>query len=82
MSSPDRNGAIQPPERGGVCCRRCEDKALEGQGPFERMTGRTFIVCLDCGNKRCPKATSHEHACTGSNASGQPGSDYAATEDS
>lgn len=35
-----------------------------------------MIVCPTCGNKRCPHATSHEHACTGSNEPGQPGSDY------
>ena len=35
---------------------------------------RPFITCPTCGNKRCPKATHHSHACTGSNASGQPGS--------
>lgn len=33
-----------------------------------------FIVCPDCGNKRCPKATNHVNACTGSNEPGQPGS--------
>ncbi len=35
-----------------------------------------FIVCAICGNKRCPHATDHRHACTGSNAPGQPGSSY------
>lgn len=35
-----------------------------------------FIVCPDCGNKRCPKATNHDHACTNSNAADQPGSVY------
>lgn len=33
-----------------------------------------MIVCPDCGNKRCPKASDHEYTCTGSNDSGQPGS--------
>lgn len=33
-----------------------------------------FVVCPDCGNKRCPKATHHAHACTNSNDPGQPGS--------
>ncbi len=36
-----------------------------------------FIVCRDCGNKRCPHATDHRHACTGSNEPGQVGSRYA-----
>ena len=59
-----------------ACCRRCEEAALAGLSPLARMTGRLFIVCPQCGNKRCPKATNHELSCTGSNASGQPGSDY------
>lgn len=37
-----------------------------------------FVVCPDCGNKRCPKANHHDHACTRSNATGQPGSAYPA----
>lgn len=35
-----------------------------------------YIVCPDCGNKRCPKASDHENACTNSNEPGQPGSIY------
>jgi len=27
----------------------------------------TMVVCMQCGNKRCPHAESHESACTGSN---------------
>ncbi len=78
MSSPDKDGKIQAPENGGTCCRRCEDAnfTAHGYGPFERMTKRAFIVCGACSNKRCPKATNHELDCTGSNATGQPGSDY------
>ncbi|TAL00368.1 MAG: hypothetical protein EPO08_13890 [Rhodospirillaceae bacterium] len=34
------------------------------------------IVCPDCGNKRCPKASDHRLACTASNAPGQLGSIY------
>jgi hypothetical protein len=37
-----------------------------------------MVLCPDCGNKRCPHATFHGNACTGSNKSGQPGSRYAA----
>lgn len=36
----------------------------------------TMILCPDCGNKRCPKASDHGLACTGSNEPGQPGSVY------
>lgn len=35
-----------------------------------------YILCPECGNKRCPKATNHVHTCTGSNDSGQVGSVY------
>jgi hypothetical protein len=35
-----------------------------------------MVVCQTCGNKRCPKATHHVHACTGSNEPGQKGSVY------
>lgn len=35
-----------------------------------------MILCPDCGNKRCPRATNHLYACTNSNESGQPGSNY------
>jgi hypothetical protein len=37
-----------------------------------------MILCPTCGNKRCPRASDHDLACTGSNASGQPGSVHAA----
>lgn len=33
-----------------------------------------MVVCETCGNKRCPHATNHRLACTGSNAPGQAGS--------
>lgn len=60
-------------------CRRCEEARGE---TFELQPGWTmpvsrFIVCPICGNKRCPRASSHENACTASNEAGQPGSDYA-----
>ncbi|ENZ8015388.1 TPA: hypothetical protein ACF3BE_001530 [Klebsiella pneumoniae] len=35
-----------------------------------------FVVCPDCGNKRCPRANDHRNACTGSNDPGQEGSAY------
>ncbi|WP_436919045.1 hypothetical protein [Klebsiella pneumoniae] len=35
-----------------------------------------FVVCPDCGNKRCPRANDHRNACTGSNKPGQEGSAY------
>lgn len=35
-----------------------------------------MVLCPVCGNKRCPKASDHTLACTGSNEPGQPGSVY------
>lgn len=53
-----------------VCwCRTCRPV---------RITDMRFIVCPDCGNKRCPKANDHRNACSGSNEPGQDGSAYPA----
>jgi len=35
-----------------------------------------MILCPACGCKRCPQASDHSFACTGSNEPGQPGSVY------
>ena len=35
-----------------------------------------FVVCPDCGNKRCPKAHNHTLACTNSNEPGQASSSW------
>jgi|GEM_PF-3173831 len=40
------------------------------------MTNMRFVVCPDCGNKRCPKANDHRNTCSGSNEPGQDGSAY------
>ena len=48
-------------------CYKCADV-------FDRIS--KMIVCPDCGNKRCPKATDHELKCTNSNEPGQKGSRY------
>ena len=39
-----------------------------------------FVVCPECGNKRCPHANDHRNACTGSNEPGQEGSAYPAAQ--
>lgn len=41
------------------------------------LTLARMILCPRCGNKRCPHASDHRFACTGSNAVGQEGSRYA-----
>lgn len=50
-------------------CETCDTTA--NSGLRSRMS-----LCPDCGNKRCPKATHHDNACTNSNAPGQPGSSW------
>jgi hypothetical protein len=59
-------------------CIACESQDSQD---FLRLTGNMrfggMIVCPDCGSKRCPKASHHDSACTGSNESGQDGSAYA-----
>lgn len=54
-------------------CRRCADGKKYRGIP---LTMTRMFLCPTCGNKRCPKATDHELACTGSNDPGQPGSWY------
>jgi hypothetical protein len=51
------------------CCYRC-DKPTRGVHAW-------FNVCLECGNKHCPKGTWHGYDCTNSNEPNQPGSRYA-----
>ena len=40
------------------------------------ITFQRMILCPDCGNKRCPKASNHRHQCTESNEPNQHGSIY------
>lgn len=40
------------------------------------VTDMRFVVCPQCGNKRCPHANDCRNACTGSNEPGQEGSAY------
>ncbi len=55
-------------------CYRCMGLKYDERG--NPLTMSTFIVCPDCGNKRCPKSTDHTLACTNSNEPGQSGSRY------
>lgn len=59
-------------------CHEClKGKEIESPGGFKLpATSSRMILCPDCGNKRCPKATNHRFPCTGSNEPGQPGSIY------
>lgn len=42
------------------------------------MDDSRMVLCPTCGNKRCPRATNHRNACSGSNEPGQPGSSHPA----
>jgi hypothetical protein len=42
--------------------------------PPDEIQFRTMVACPTCGNKRCPGVNGNP--CTGSNAPGQPGSNY------
>jgi hypothetical protein len=59
-----------------IACEHLTVRAREEAGDPMAMFARRFIVCPDCGNKRCPHATHHSLPCTGSNEPGQPGSAY------
>lgn len=55
----------------------CDCEACKPQGsPFTDDWTTRMILCAVCGNKRCPHATDHRNACTGSNAIGQKGSSW------
>lgn len=43
-----------------------------------KMNDMRFVVCPECGNKRCPHANDHRNACSGSNEPGQECSAYPA----
>lgn len=63
---------VQPAQKetsNKYCCHLCFEKS--GALFLDRM-----ILCPDCGNKRCPKASNHELSCTSSNEAGQEGSVY------
>lgn len=60
-------------------CYECDSRATSmlPMGDIRRIS-RRMNLCPDCGNKRCPRSTWHESACTGSNDPGQAGSIYQA----
>ncbi|ECF3882194.1 hypothetical protein NOH45_003316 [Salmonella enterica] len=75
-------------ERKGSSCR--VDILQAGNSPVTQdcwchtcrpltMNDMRFVVCPDCGNKRCPRANDHRNDCTGSNEPGQIGSACLAT---
>ena len=65
LQGADGNSPIIP----DCWCRTCRPITLRDM---------RFVVCPDCGNKRCQHANDHRNACTGSNEPGQEGSAYPA----
>lgn len=61
--------AGNPPVIPDCWCHKCRPVALNDM---------RFVVCPDCGNKRCPRANDHRNSCTWSNVPGQEGSAYPA----
>lgn len=59
----------------GDCYECLKDKKIHPDYPFF-IPQMMMIVCLICGNKRCPKATDHNLECTNSNEPNQEGSRY------
>lgn len=58
-------------------CHRCVKEQNLGStvaGIFLPLSATKMILCPTCGNKRCPHASDHDLACTGSNEPGQAGS--------
>jgi len=54
-------------------CWQCNQNRRVNGIPYS-MT--RMILCPDCGNKRCPRATDHREVCSGSNDLDQLGSVY------
>jgi hypothetical protein len=67
---------IDPFSITGSCCHKCWTKEAFPESDEIEKCITFMIVCADCGNKRCPKATNHDNECTKSNDVMQPGSVY------
>lgn len=66
-----------PPGMPRPCrCFQCNVNTIDPATGLS-VTSMYMTLCRECGNKRCPHATDHRHACTQSNEPGQAGSRYA-----
>lgn len=59
-----------------IDCDRIATMKAEALGDRNAWLGQRMNLCPECGNKRCPRSSNHDNACTGSNETGQPGSYY------
>ena len=58
-------------------CHRCLEGVESPHIPGFPILATRMVLCPTCGNKRCPKASDHRLACSGSNEPGQASSVYA-----
>lgn len=70
LCDPEGQAMSWPGKSGG--CAACDARIAETL-EFPDNFSRPFIVCPQCGNKRCPKAFWHGNMCSGSNDPGQRG---------
>lgn len=56
------------------CCFSCRAAVTKGMGVIEALEVPMVFAPCACGNKRCPRSNHHGNVCSGSNATGQPGS--------
>lgn len=76
LGDPDKRTGIYAPKEGCQCRACLKGQTVEsGFGPIPIEMTR-MIVCIKCGNKRCPHANDHRNNCSGSNDPGQLGSAY------
>jgi DNA-directed RNA polymerase subunit RPC12/RpoP len=73
----ERSGMNQIDRLVSCNCHACikEFNLRSGDGLWPLSTSK-MILCPECGNKRCPKASDHRLQCTDSNDVGQVGSVY------
>lgn len=69
--------SVVPDAYSGQCvCHACiKQFDLKSESGIS-LAASQMILCPTCGNKRCPHASDHRLACTGSNEPGQAGSVY------
>ena len=73
----ERSGMSQINEVVMCECHACIKKySLKSDFGDLPLSASKMILCGECGNKRCPKASDHLFDCTSSNESGQSGSVY------
>lgn len=75
VAGPVQRPVVQPAPKRCECHACIAEHDLRGPGGWP-LAMTQMVLCPTCGNKRCPHATDHRNACTGSNDAGQRGSLY------